>query len=83
MEQENFDVNEEFHNYVLSKEERPYHRVVITRELCETEELSEPLMIWTVPPFDWTCSPCFILRMLALALELCIGDHTNNNRKFN
>ena len=31
MEQEDFDVSEEFQNYVLSKEEHPYHVVVIFR----------------------------------------------------
>ena len=25
MEQEGFDVNKEFHNYILAKEEHPYH----------------------------------------------------------
>ena len=82
MEQEYFDASKEFQNYVLVKGERPYHGVVIPRELCETEELPETLMIWTVPPFGWTCSTYFILRMLARALELCIGDHTNTNNSF-
>ena len=39
-------------------------------------------MRWTVPPFVWTCSPYFILRLLARALELCIGDHTDTNNPF-
>ena len=44
MEQEDFDVIKEFHNYVLEKLERPYHEFVIPKELCETEELADPLM---------------------------------------
>ena len=40
-------------------------------------------MRWTVPPFVWTCSPYFTLRMLARALELCIGEHTDTNNPFN
>ena len=51
MEQEYFYVIKEFHNYVLSKEELTYHGVVIPRELFEIEELAEPLIRWTVPPF--------------------------------
>ena len=68
MEQEDFDVSKEFHIYILEKEERPYHWVVIPKELCETEELAYPLMRWTVPPFGWTCYPYFTLRIFARAL---------------
>ena len=39
-------------------------------------------MRWTAPPFGWTCYPYFALRMLARALELCIGDHTDTNNPF-
>ena len=39
-------------------------------------------MRWTVTPFGWTCSPYFTLRMLARALELCIGNQTNTNNQF-
>ena len=76
-------MRKEFRNYVQAKEERPYHRVIIPRENFETEELAEPLMIWTVHPFVWTCSPYFTLRMLSRALELCIGDHPDTNNPFN
>ena len=82
MEQEDSDVIQEFQNYVLSKEERPYHGVVIHRDLCETEELVEPLMRCTIPPFGWTCSPYFILVILEQAVELCIGNHTDTNNPF-
>ena len=75
-------MRDDFHNYVLAKEERPYHVVVISRELSETEELAEPLMIWNVPPFGCTCYPYFTLRMLARTLELFIGDHTDTNNPF-
>ena len=82
MEQEDSDVSQEFQNYVLSKEERPYHGVVIHRDLCETEELVEPLMRCTIPPFGWTCSPYFILIILEQAVELYIGNHTDTNNPF-
>ena len=82
MEQEDFDVSEEFQNYVLSKEEHPYHEVVIPREICETKEYAETLMRWTVPLFFCTCSLYFTLRMLARALKLFIGDHTDTNNPF-
>ena len=32
-----FVVSKEFHTYVLAKEEFQYHRIVIPRDLCETE----------------------------------------------
>ena len=48
----------------------------------ETEELAEPLMLWTVTTFGWTCYPYFTLRMLARTLELFIGDHTDTNNPF-
>ena len=65
-------MRKEFHNYVLSKEELPYHGVVIPGELFKIEELSEPLMKWTIPPFGWNFSPYFTLRMLAQDLELLL-----------
>ena len=55
---------------------------MIPREICESEELAEPLMRWTVPNFGWTCSPYFALRILARDLELCIGNHTDTNNPF-
>ena len=55
---------------------------MITRELCETEELTEPLMRWTVPPFGWTFPPCFTFRMLARAFELYIINHTDAKNFF-
>ena len=82
MEQKDFDMIKDFHNYVLSKEERSYHGVVIPRDIFETEELAEPIMIWTVSPFGWTCSNYFTLRILAQALELCIFDHTYTNHPY-
>jgi hypothetical protein len=54
MEQVNFDIGEEFHNYVLAKEERPYHGVIVPDQICEAEALSEPLILWTAPPFGWS-----------------------------
>jgi hypothetical protein len=53
MEQDDFDIGEEFHNYVLAKEERLYHGVIVPAQLCETEALVEPLMRWSVPQFGW------------------------------
>jgi hypothetical protein len=68
MEQDDFDIGEEFHNYVLAASERPYHGVLVRDELCKRYEDAERIMLWTVPPFGWTCSPYFTLRMLARAL---------------
>ena len=82
MEQENFDVSGEFQNYVIEKEEQTSHGVVIPKDILKTEELSEPLMIWNVLHFGWTCSPYFTLRMLERLLELCISDNTDTDNPF-
>jgi hypothetical protein len=82
MEQGDFDIGEEFHNYVLAEEEIPYHGVIFPAQLCETEALAEPLLRWTIPPFGWSSSPYFTWRMLARALELCKGDHHDPSNPF-
>jgi hypothetical protein len=82
MEQVNFDIGEEFQNYVLAKEEILYHGVIITAQLCETKDLAEPLMRWTAPSCGWSSLPYFTLRMLARALELCKGDRHDPSNPF-
>ena len=39
-------------------------------------------MRWTIPPFGWNCFTYFTLRMLARALELCIGNQNDTNNLF-
>ena len=81
MEQDYSDVREEFDNCVLSKEEHPYHRVAIPRDIFENEELAKPLMRWNVPPFGQNF-PLFLLGILAQALELFIDDIRDTNNPF-
>jgi hypothetical protein len=57
MEQDDFDIDEDFHNYVLVASERPYHGVLVPDELCKSCEGAAQIMRWTVPPFGWTFSP--------------------------
>jgi hypothetical protein len=82
MEQDDFDIAEEFHNYVLAESEGPYHRGLVPDELCKRYEDAERIMRWTVLPFGWTCSPCFTLRMLARALELSMGNRKDETNPF-
>jgi hypothetical protein len=82
MDQGNFDIREEFHTYVMAKEERPYHGGVVPLDICKTDNLDEPLMRWTIPPFDWYSSPYFTLCMLTRALELCFGDRRDHTNPF-
>ena len=55
---------------------------MVPRDLCEPEELTDPLMRWTVPPFGCYCFPYFTLRMLARDLEISISNHTDTNNPF-
>jgi hypothetical protein len=74
IEQDDFDVAEEFHKYVLHNSEKPYHGVIVPVELCNKRKDAERIMCWTVPPFGWTSSPYFTLRMLARDIELSTGN---------
>jgi hypothetical protein len=77
---EDFDIGEQFHNYLLRLCERAFHGVVIHSDLVKTMKEAEPLMRWTRLPFGWSPSPVFALRMLARSMELAKrhpSDSTN------
>jgi hypothetical protein len=65
---EDFDIGEQFHNYLLRMCERAFHGVVIPSDLVKTMKEAEPLMRWTLLPFGWSPSPVFALRMLSRAI---------------
>jgi hypothetical protein len=44
MEQDDFDIGEEFHNYVLAASEQPYHGVLVPDELFKRCEGAERIM---------------------------------------
>jgi hypothetical protein len=81
-EQGDFDIEEEFHNYVLHKYERQFHGVLIPKLVCDTHPLAMPLMRFTVPPFGWTSSPYFTSRMLARIIELSKGPRHDTMSSF-
>jgi hypothetical protein len=67
---EDFDIGEQFHNYLLRLCERAFHGVVIPSYLVKTMKEAEPLIRWTRLPFGWSSSPVFALHILARAMEL-------------
>jgi hypothetical protein len=65
---EDFDIGEQFHNYLLRMCERAFHGVVIPLDLVKTMKEAEPLTRWTRLRFGWSPSPVFAFRMLARAI---------------
>jgi hypothetical protein len=72
-----FDIGEQFHNYMLHESERVFCGVHVPTRLVEclrAEGLQvAPLMRWERLVFGWQSSPYLALRMLARALELARG----------
>jgi hypothetical protein len=72
-----FDIGEQFHNYVLHASERVFCGVRIPTELSDTLSAEgwevAPIMRWDRLVFGWQTSPYLALRMLARALELAQG----------
>ena len=72
-----FDVGEQFHNYMLHPREQVYCGVEIPEELLSELQAEgwrvAPFMRWARLVFGWQSSPYFALRMFARALELAKG----------
>jgi hypothetical protein len=79
---EDFDIGEQFHNYLLRLCESAFHGVVIPSDLVKTMKEAEPLMRWTRLPFGWSPSPVFALRMLARAIELAKRHPSDSTSAF-
>jgi hypothetical protein len=71
-DQGDFDIKEQYHNYLLHVSERAYHGVIIPPRVCQDKnvELATPLVRFTRVPFGWGPAAYLTLRMFARALEL-------------
>jgi hypothetical protein len=78
-----FDIGEQFHNYMLHPTEQIYcgvHVPLETVERLRAEGLEvDPLMRWNRLVFGWQSSPYLALRMLARALEIAVETTGNND----
>jgi hypothetical protein len=73
-----FDIGEQFHNYILHESEQVYCGVevplpVVERLQAEGIQITPPLR-WGRLVFGWQSSPYLALRMLTRALEYAVGD---------
>jgi hypothetical protein len=77
-----FDIGEQFHNYMLHPTEQIFCGVHIPADMVQqlgAEGLTvEPLMRWSRLVFGWQSSPYFALRMLARALEIAVESTGEN-----
>ena len=81
-----FDIGEQFHNYILHESEQRFCGVDVPKEL-ETSLRAEGLevdrrMRWSRLVFGWQSSPYLALRMLGRALELAKGDPAEAGNAF-
>jgi hypothetical protein len=81
-----FDIGEQFHNYILHQEEQQFCGVEIPLELVQKLQ-AEGLEIahamrWERLIFGWQISPYFALRMLARAIELAKGAPRDSTSAF-
>jgi hypothetical protein len=77
-----FNIGEQFHNYMLHPVERIFCGVHIPsrllQKLCAEGLRVEPLMRWNRLVFGWQSSPYLALRMLARALEIAVETTGDN-----
>jgi hypothetical protein len=77
-----FDIGEQFHNYMLHPQEQIYCGVHVpgetVRRLVSEGLAVEPLMRWSRLVFGWQSSPYLALRMLARALEIAVETTGDN-----
>lgn len=81
-----FDIGEQFHNYVLHQAEQQFCGVEVPCDLVaklQAEGLEvESLMRWGRLVFGWQSSPYYALRMLARAMEIAKGAPDEPNSAF-
>ena len=82
--QVDFDIKEQYHNYLIHTSERVYHGVSIPPRLCQNNdsELGTPLMSFTIVPFGWGTADYLTLIMFTRALELVKGNPKNVQNPF-
>jgi hypothetical protein len=81
-----FDIGEQFHNYILHESEQVYCGVevplsVVERLQAEGIQITAPLR-WGRLVFGWQSSPYLALRMLTRALEYAVGDPLDPGNAF-
>jgi hypothetical protein len=83
-DQGDFDIKEQYHNYLLHVSERAYHGVIIPPRVWQDKnvELSTHLMRFTRFPFGWGAAAYLTLRMFARALELVNGNPQDMKNPF-
>jgi hypothetical protein len=81
-----FDIGEQFHNYLLHESEQVYCGVEIpagvTQRLRDQGFDVFPSMRWGRLVFGWQSSPYLALRMLARALECALGEPLDSANAF-
>jgi hypothetical protein len=82
----NFDIGEQFHNYVLHEREQIYCGVEIPPAVIQDLQtkgiqVAAP-MRWGRLVFGWQSSPYLALRMLTRALEYACGDPSDPTNAF-
>ena len=68
MYMEDFDIGEQFNNYLLRLCGRAFYGVVIPLEIFKTTKEADPLIRWTRITFGWYPSLVFDWRMLDRAI---------------
>ena len=86
MEAGDFDIGEQFHNYILHSSEQQYCGVNLPADLVIKMAAKgfegERYMRWGCLVFGWQSSPYFALRMHVRGLELCMGDPADRSSAF-
>jgi hypothetical protein len=81
-----FDIGEQFHNYLLHESEQVYCGVEIPPALKKRLQARgtevAPSMRWGRLVFGWQSSPYLALRMLTRALEQALGDSNDPTNAF-
>lgn len=81
-----FDIGEQFHNYLLHQAEQQYCGVevppVLIQKLQAEGQDVDLFMRWERLVFGWQTSPYFALRMLARAMEIAKGAPSDVGNPF-
>jgi hypothetical protein len=81
-----FDIGEQFHNYMLHISEQPYCGVDLPPDFVEQMRadgfVADCYMRWIRLVFGWQSSPYFALRMHVRGLELALGDPADSSNAF-
>jgi hypothetical protein len=82
-DQRDFDIKEQYHNYLLHVSERAYHGVIIPPRVCQDNnvELATPLMRFTRVHFGWGLHyTVYLLRFNMLIMRIKIWNRSAPKR---